>query len=96
MVAGREEPTAATKDSTLSVEQRNAVNDESIANLQKNASNSYKKIDGTEVKYENRTNIARSELRRRQFSNKFDLPLTENLKHKTQLVDLIKIGEIEK
>lgn len=96
MVAGGKEPTTATKDSTLSVEQRNAVSDGSIANLEENASNSYKKIDGTEIKYENRTNIASSELRRRQFSNKFDLPLTENLKPKTQLVDLIKIGELEK
>ena len=40
--------------------------------------------------------MASSELKRRQFSNKHQLPLPDNLKPKTQLVDLIKIGELEK
>lgn len=37
-----------------------------------------------------------TDFKKRQFTNKHQLPLTENLKPKTQLVDLVKIGELEK
>ena len=92
------EPTSVdfNKDEPRVEEHGNSSNDLSITKNPENANQSYTKTDGTVVNYKNYTNIEEHWFRRRQFSNKHQLPLPDNLKPKTQLVDLIKIGELEK
>lgn len=40
--------------------------------------------------------MSNAELKRWQFSNKYQLPLADNLKGKTHIVEAVKLGELEK
>ena len=82
-VVGGREPTTTT-------------NENIINNSSQKSKHSYQKVDGSIIEHIQGAKTTNRDFLKRQFSNKIELPLTDDLKQKTQLVDLIKIGELEK
>ena len=92
------EPTSAdfNKDESRVEEHGNSSNDWSIVKNTENANHSYTKTDWNVVNYKNHTNIEEHAFKRWQFPNKYKLPLAQELKPKTELVEKIKLWEVEK
>lgn len=90
------EPTSADLKAIGGKEPTTITNKSIINNSSQKSNHSYQKVDGSIIEHSQGPKITDRDFLKRQFSNKFELPLADSLKQKIQLVDLIKIGELEK